>query len=70
VHLMSQQTEELILNLLKKEHPKDLSIEEIANATKLHRNTVSKYLFGLQKEGKIKTTRTIGKAKMYTINKK
>ena len=67
---MSQQTEELILNLLQKEHPKDFSIEEIATATGLHRNTVSKYLFGLEKERKIKTTRTIGKAKMYTITKK
>jgi DNA-binding IclR family transcriptional regulator len=63
---MSQETENTILQFLQKEHPKDYSIEEIAEKTKLHRNTVSKYLFGLEKEGKIKNTRTIGRAKMYT----
>jgi DNA-binding transcriptional regulator YhcF (GntR family) len=64
---MSQQLEQLILCFLRKEYPKDFSIEEIAIETKIHRNTVSKYLFGLEKEGKIKNTRTVGRAKMYTI---
>jgi DNA-binding IclR family transcriptional regulator len=64
---MSQQIENTILQFLKKESPKDFSIEEIAEKTKLHRNTASKYLFGLEKEGKIKNSRTVGRAKMYTI---
>jgi DNA-binding IclR family transcriptional regulator len=64
---MSQETEKLILEFLQKEHPKDFSIEEIAEKTGLHRNTVSKYLFGLEKEGKIKHSRTVGRAKMYTL---
>jgi DNA-binding IclR family transcriptional regulator len=43
---MSEQAEETILQLLQKENPKDFSIEEIATATGIHRNTVSKYLYG------------------------
>jgi DNA-binding IclR family transcriptional regulator len=67
---MSEQAEEVILQLLQKEHPKDFSIEEIATATGIHRNTVSKYLYGLEKVGKVKSTRTIGRAKMYTAARK
>jgi DNA-binding IclR family transcriptional regulator len=66
---MSQNPEQTILIFLQKQYPKDLSIEEIAEQTGLHRNTVAKYLFGLAKEGKVKNSRTIGRAKMYTINK-
>lgn len=47
--------------------PKDLSIEEIAELTGIHRNTVSKYVYGLEKEGKIIMTRQVGSAKLYTI---
>lgn len=67
---MSQELERLILDFLQKEYPKDFSIEEIAAKTGLHRNTASKYVFGLEKEGKIKISRNIGRAKMYTIVKK
>jgi DNA-binding IclR family transcriptional regulator len=62
---MSQQPEQLILEFLRKQSPKDFSIEEIAEQTGLHRNTVSKYLFGLGKEKKVKISRTVGRAKMY-----
>ncbi|NLF87257.1 helix-turn-helix domain-containing protein [Candidatus Bathyarchaeota archaeon] len=64
---MSQDPENLILNFLQKQYPKDFSIEEVAAETGLHRNTVSKYLFGLEKEKKVKTSRTIGRAKMYVL---
>ena len=58
-----------ILDCLMKasKEPKDLSIEEIAQLTGIHRNTVAKYVFALKKEGKIKETRKIGQAKMYTL---
>jgi DNA-binding IclR family transcriptional regulator len=64
---MSQKPEHLILTFLQKEYPKDFSIEEIAAETGLHRNTVSKYLFGLERERKVKSSRTVGRAKMYVI---
>jgi len=62
---MGQTLEEAILRCLKDEYPRDLSIEEIAAKTGVHRNTVSKYTWGLEKEGKIKISRKIGRAKMY-----
>jgi DNA-binding IclR family transcriptional regulator len=64
---MSQNPEQLILNFLKKEYPKDFSIEEIADQTRIHRNTVSKYLLALQAGHKVKSSRTVGRAKMYVI---
>ncbi|MGB9022371.1 MAG: HTH domain-containing protein [Candidatus Bathyarchaeia archaeon] len=54
-----------ILDYLRKSAPKDLSIEELAQATGIHRNTVSKYVYALEREGKIMTVRTVGNAKMY-----
>jgi DNA-binding IclR family transcriptional regulator len=62
---MSQTFEQEILRCLKDQYPKDLSIEEIAAKTGVHRNTVSKYIWGLEKEGKVKISRKIGRAKMY-----
>ncbi|MEM2613002.1 MAG: HTH domain-containing protein [Nitrososphaerota archaeon] len=62
--------EEKILKCLEAEYPRDLSIEEIAAKIGVHRNTVSKYIWGLEKAGKVKFTRKIGRAKMYTITKK
>jgi len=56
-----------ILECLKKAAPKDLSIEEIAETTRIHRNTVSKYVFALEKEGKVILSRQLGNAKLYTI---
>jgi DNA-binding IclR family transcriptional regulator len=47
--------------------PGDLSIEEIAAKTGIHRNTVSKYVYGLEKEGKIIMSRQVGSAKLYTV---
>ena len=67
---MSQRIEQSILACLREESPLDLSIEEIAAKTGIHRNTVSKYVLGLEKEGKIKISRIVGRAKMYVVTKK
>ena len=67
---MDSDVEKKILGCLEAEYPKDLSIEEIATKIRVHRNTVSKYIWGLEKEGKVKISRKIGKAKMYIIVKK
>jgi DNA-binding Lrp family transcriptional regulator len=63
---MNQDIEQKILKCLETEYPKDLSIEEIAAKIGVHRNTVSKYIWGLEKEGKVRISRKIGRAKMYT----
>jgi DNA-binding IclR family transcriptional regulator len=55
-----------ILKYLRKAAPMDLSIEEISALTGAHRNTVSKYVYALEKQGKIRMTRRLGNAKLYT----
>jgi predicted AAA+ superfamily ATPase len=59
-----------IAECLRKAAPKDLSIEEISVETGIHRNTVSKYVYALEKEGKIMLTRQVGGAKFYTVKEK
>jgi predicted DNA-binding protein YlxM (UPF0122 family) len=66
---MSEGVEQKIIKCLREAYPKDLSIEEIADITHTHRNTVSKYIYSLNKEGKIKVARQIGRAKMYVLSK-
>ena len=56
-----------ILESIKKKYPQDLSIKEIAEISKLSRETVSKYVGILEAEKKIALTRRIGKAKMYRL---
>ena len=56
-----------ITECLRKSAPRDLSIEEISKETGIHRNTVSKYVYSLEKEGKIVLTRQVGGAKFYTV---
>jgi DNA-binding IclR family transcriptional regulator len=68
--MMSQTPEQKILKCLETEYPRDLSIEEIARKTGIHRNTVSKYVWGLEREGKVKVSRKIGRAKMYVSIRK
>jgi len=69
VNRVSESPEQKIIECLRNEYPKDLSIEEVAKRTGMHRNTVSKYIWGLEREGKIKISRKVGRAKMYTIVK-
>jgi len=59
-------TKKKVLDAIRKASPKDVSIHEIAGMTKLSRETVSKYVGILKAEGKIKLTRKIGKAKLFT----
>ena len=67
---MTREVEQKILECMEKEFPRDLSIEEIAAKTGMHRNTVSKYLWGLEKEKKVSISRIVGRAKMYVVSKK
>lgn len=66
---MTDDPTKLILDAVKKAmtSPRDLSVEEIAEITGIHRNTVSKYVYGLEKEGKLDMTRQVGNAKFYTV---
>ncbi len=56
----------MILELLKK-YPEGLIITEISKLLKLNRATVSKYVYGLEKSGKIKV-RKIGRASVCYLN--
>jgi len=56
-----------IVECLRKAAPKDLSIEEIAELTGIHRNTVAKYVFALEAQGKIVLSRQLGNSKLYTV---
>jgi DNA-binding IclR family transcriptional regulator len=67
---MAKEAEQKILECLEKEFPKDLSLEEIAAKTGIHRNTVSKYVWGLEKEKKVTISRCVGRARMYVISRK
>lgn len=58
-----------ILEQIKKAHPLDLSLKEIAKATQMSRITVSKYLGILKAEGKIEVARRIGNVVLYRIKK-
>lgn len=58
-------TKQKIFSVIKESGPRDLSIQEIANLSKISRETVSKYVGILVAENKIKLTREVGKAKMY-----
>jgi DNA-binding IclR family transcriptional regulator len=57
-----------ILTFLKKEYPKDFSIQEIADRTNMHRNTISIYLKVLRAEETVVVSRVIGNNTMYSIS--
>jgi biotin operon repressor len=46
-----------------RKHP---SIEGVSELTGIHRNTVSKYVFAFEKDGKLILSRRLGNAKLYT----
>lgn len=58
-----------ILEVLEKHYPKDFSIQEVANETDYHRNTVSTYLKVLVAEKKAYISRNIGKVNLYSFLK-
>ena len=61
-------TEALILKFLKM-HEFDASINDIARACNINRITASKYLAVLEARGIIKS-RSVGRAKLYSVNGK
>jgi len=63
---MTRKCEEQILNHLR-EASIDRSIKEIAKATGINRNTVSKYLNVLQERRQVKLERRVGRAQMYKV---
>lgn len=63
--MKNKSTKEIVLEAIKKSNPPYVTIQDIANATKLSRETVSKYMLVLEAEGKIRVTKIIGKAKLY-----
>lgn len=58
-------TKEIILDAIKNANPPYVTIQDIADITKISRETVSKYMLVLEAEGKIRVTKTVGKAKLY-----
>lgn len=69
--MLNPDIKEKILNFLKKNYPKDFNIQEIADETKIHRNTISTYLKVLVAEKNIQFSRKIGNITLYSfINKK
>lgn len=58
-----------ILTILKESFPKDFTIQEVANATGVHRNTISTYLKVMNAEKKVVITRKIGKINLYSYFK-
>jgi len=65
---LNEELSRKILQVLKEAYPLDLPIEEVANKSGIHRNTVAKYLAVLSAEGKIEL-RSVGKAKLYRLKK-
>ncbi len=60
-------TKQIVLDAIKKARPPYVTIQDIADITKLSRETVSKYMLVLDAEGKIKVTKVVGKAKLYEV---
>jgi DNA-binding IclR family transcriptional regulator len=65
---MENDIENKIIKFLSK-HPEGVTIVDISREVKAHRNTVSKYIFGLVKEG-VATQRRIGVASICYLSKK
>jgi predicted transcriptional regulator with HTH domain len=62
-----EETEQRILDCLRKVYPCDLSTKEIAAVVGIDRNSLRGYLYGLRKAGLIYPTRQIGRAKLYAL---
>lgn len=58
-----------ILKVLQEHYPKDFSIQEVADETGFHRNTISTYLKVLEAEHKVVITRTIKRVNLYSFLK-
>jgi response regulator of citrate/malate metabolism len=60
-------TKQIVLDAIKNASPPYVTIQDIADVTKISRETVSKYMLVLEAERKIRVTKIIGKAKLYEI---
>lgn len=56
---------EIVLDAIKNADPTYVTIQEIADAANLARDTVSKYMLVLVAEKKIRITKKIGKVNLY-----
>jgi len=54
-----------ILEEIKNSIPSYVTIQEIADKTKISRDTVSKYILVIAAEGKIRVTKKVGKVNLY-----
>ncbi|TXT58613.1 MAG: hypothetical protein BAJALOKI2v1_340045 [Promethearchaeota archaeon] len=64
--ILNPEIKKKIMSFLKEKYPKDFNIQEIADNTEIHRNTVSTYLKVLVAEDKLKVTRKIGRIRLYS----
>jgi DNA-binding IclR family transcriptional regulator len=64
---MENDIEEKILKLLS-QHPEGITINDISRFLNIHRNTASKYVYGLLKSDNLER-RQIGMAYLYYIKK-
>ena len=67
--MKKKSTKDIILEAIREYNPPYVTIQDIANVTKLSRETVSKYMLVLEAEGKIRVTKIVGKAKLYEFVK-
>jgi len=65
---MENDIENKIIKFLSK-HPEGVTIADISREIGIHRNTVSKYIFGLVKEGVV-NQRRIGVVSICSLSKK
>ena len=61
--------EDKILKALEKANH-DLSVLELAELTGVERHTVAKYIFALERTGRVEETRRLGRTRLYRIAKK
>jgi len=66
--MLNPEIKERIFEFLRDNYPKDFNIQEIADKTEIHRNTVSTYVKVLVVEKKLKVTRKMGKINLYSYN--
>jgi len=62
-----EKTKKRIIECLRKAHPMDLPVNEIAISSGINRNTTSKYLAVLEAHRIVRLTRKIGQAKLYAV---
>lgn len=67
---MKAQIKKEIILVLANEYPRDLSIGDITKETGRARDTVKKYLKDLEENRYVEESRTVGRAKLFTVGSK